>query len=172
MSRIKSYFTKWKLVLKTCTQVMFFTKRRTRQLPHRPFQIRSGGTITEIGWSQDLKYLGVIFNKTLTYRDHIQHVLKRTATKILYSLINHASTSTINYSFTNWRWDQSSLMHFQPSQQLHVPTWVNYKYARISSSKWQWMSLGLPELQHYTLTPKQKLSMTSKTSYKWDSMID
>lgn len=99
LSRIKKYYTKWKLTLNDDkTQVMFFTKRRTRQLPQRPFQVKSGGTTTDIEWSENLRYLGVIFDKTLTYKDHIQHVLKRThtATKILYSLFNRKSRLNIN----------------------------------------------------------------------------
>lgn len=76
------------------TQVIFITKRRTRQLPHRPFEIGS----TQIEWSNTIKYLGVTFDKILTFRQHIDNVLKRThtVTKILYSLLCRKSHLNTN----------------------------------------------------------------------------
>lgn len=90
VKKINSYYTRWKMSTNNNkTQVIFFTKRRTKQLPHRNFKIGD----VEIEWQNTLKYLGIIFDKKLTFKDHIQTAIAKTnaATKILYSLINRRS---------------------------------------------------------------------------------
>lgn len=47
----------------------------------------------EIEWSNQIKYLGLVLDKKLTYKAHIQHVLEKThkAVRILYSMLNRKS---------------------------------------------------------------------------------
>lgn len=88
--KLLKYFKKWKIRLnETKTQAIFFTNRRTRQLPTRKFKI---GT-SEIDWSNEVKYLGVVLDKKLTFRSHIQYALTKAqiAIRILYSLLNRRS---------------------------------------------------------------------------------
>lgn len=89
--QIQRYFTRWKIsVNSTKTQSIFFTKRRTRQIPNRNLNIFGN----EIEWEPDsVKYLGVMLDKKLTFRDHTLHVLRKsnTAVKTLYSLLNRKS---------------------------------------------------------------------------------
>lgn len=80
------YFSLWKIKLNEAkTQAIFFTNRRTKQVPTNPFNF---GT-SAVNWQNDLKYLGVVLDKKLTFRSHIQEVLTKAQTtiRILYSLL-------------------------------------------------------------------------------------
>lgn len=67
------------------TQLIFFTKRLTREIPKRPFKADS----MTIRWTNQVKYLGITFDKRLTFKQHIDNVIKKTNTvvKMLYPLI-------------------------------------------------------------------------------------
>lgn len=86
-----AYFKKWKTTLNIDkTQLIFFTKRLTREVPKRPFK---AGTMT-IRWSDEAKYLGVTFDKRLTFRRHVENVVNKTnvVIKILYPLVARRSS--------------------------------------------------------------------------------
>lgn len=88
--KLLKYFTLWKIKLNEAkTQSIFFTRRRTKQLPHRPFRFGS----TDIEWADSVTYLGLLLDKRLTLRSHIQHVLKKAqnTVRILYSLLSRRS---------------------------------------------------------------------------------
>lgn len=88
--RINAHFRRFKMSMnESKTQVIFFTNRRTKQLPHRNFE----AVDTEIEWSNNIKYLGLTLDRKLKFKDHITNSLTKinAATRILYSLINRKS---------------------------------------------------------------------------------
>lgn len=72
------------------TQLIFFTKRRTKEIPKRPFK---AGSMT-IRWSDSVKYLGLTLDKRLTYRPHVENIINKTnnVVKLLYPLIARRSS--------------------------------------------------------------------------------
>lgn len=85
------YYTKWKISVNPEKFVaIFFTKRRTKEIPHRPLYIHSE---LRIPWSDTAKYLGLILDKKMTFGKHIDFVIDKTnkAMMLLYSLINRNS---------------------------------------------------------------------------------
>jgi hypothetical protein len=93
--KFKTYFKKWKIKLnESKTQAIFFSNRRTKQIPTRPFKIGD----SSINWeSTAVKYLGVYLDKRLTFKLHVEYVIKKTsnAIKIIYSLLNRKSQLNI-----------------------------------------------------------------------------
>lgn len=90
VSKYKAYFTRWKIKMnENKTQAIFFTKRRSKQIPTGPLRI--GSSLIE--WSNSVKYLGFIFDKRLTIRQHIEYAATKCqkAFQILYSLMNRRS---------------------------------------------------------------------------------
>lgn len=93
--RYHRYFKLWKIsVNNSKTQAIFFSKRRTKQLPQRPF---IAGT-ENIAWNSPVKYLGLLLDSRLTFQQHIIYVSEKTfkAIKILYSLLNRKSKLNLN----------------------------------------------------------------------------
>ncbi len=95
VKRLKVYFEKWKIKVNDAkTQAIFFTKRRaTRFLPDRNLCLNS----TSIEWSDCIKYLGVMLDKKLTFKKHVDYTNERAQkyVRILYSLINRRSKLNI-----------------------------------------------------------------------------
>lgn len=88
--KYQRYYKLWKIrVNDTKTQAIFFSKRRSKQLPTRPFKAGN----TDIEWSEVVKYLGLMLDKRLTYRQHINYTVDKTikAMRMLYSLLNRRS---------------------------------------------------------------------------------
>lgn len=90
MTRLNRYFIRWKIKLNASkTQAIFFTRRRTRELP--------GPTITidqeEIQWKTEAKYLGMILDKTMTLNKHVNYAIDKSnkIKHILFPLINRSS---------------------------------------------------------------------------------
>ena len=90
MTRLQRYFTRWKIKSNSSkTQAIFFTRRRTRELP--------GPTITidhvEIQRKTEAKYLGMILDKTMTLNKHVDYAVEKSnkIKQILFPLINRAS---------------------------------------------------------------------------------
>ena len=86
-----NFFNQWKINLNLeKSQAMFFTRRRLREIPQRPLRINNSST----PWSyQSVKYLGVILDKTLTFRHHIEYVIEKMnkIIHIMYPLLNRSS---------------------------------------------------------------------------------
>lgn len=97
LNKVYDFMCRWKFKLNANkTQAIFFTRKRsTCNLP-RSFLELSGHSIP---WSDNVKYLGVLLDKKLTFRDHILFVKNKfnIAIKLLYPLINRNS----NLSFAN-----------------------------------------------------------------------
>lgn len=96
LNNLNNYFIKWKIkVNENKTQSIFFTRRRaTRYLPNRNITLAN----TEIEWSPEIKYLGMILDKKLTFKNHCTYSNERAQKyiRILYPLINRKSTLNIH----------------------------------------------------------------------------
>lgn len=90
-----NFFNHWKININIDkTQAMFFTRRLTREIPRRPLHISNNNNII---WStENVKYLGVLLDKRLTFKNHINYVIDKTnkAIHTLYPLL--ASNSKLN----------------------------------------------------------------------------
>lgn len=90
VNRFKKYLRTWKVLTNDDkTQAIFITRRRSRQLPTGPITIGTSNII----WSNNVKYLGVVFDKKITFKDHIKYANVKTerCVRILYSLLNRRS---------------------------------------------------------------------------------
>ncbi|MGL5056694.1 MAG: RNA-directed DNA polymerase, partial [Fusobacteriaceae bacterium] len=88
--KIQGYMQKWKISLnKQKTQAIFITRRRSRELPGTAINIFN----ERITWEDQSKYLGMIIDKRVTFKKHIEYVTQRanTALRLLYPLINRNS---------------------------------------------------------------------------------
>jgi hypothetical protein len=84
------YMDRWKIKINGGkTQAMFITRRRTKQLPPRTINIFGA----KVEWTRAVKYLGVVIDKGLTFKEHIDYVTQRAnnAIRVLYSLLNRNS---------------------------------------------------------------------------------
>lgn len=92
---IDIYFKKWKINLnKSKTQALFFTKRRTREVPNSPLNIFN----TQVEWQKEAKYLGIILDSKLTFKKHIDFVIEKInkIIKIYYPIINRKSKLSLD----------------------------------------------------------------------------
>ncbi|KAG5674520.1 hypothetical protein PVAND_004482 [Polypedilum vanderplanki] len=67
------------------TNAIFITNRISKQIPSGPLNIFD----SLINWNNEIKYLGVVIDKRLTFANHIEYVIARanTAIHILYPLL-------------------------------------------------------------------------------------
>jgi hypothetical protein len=87
---VKDYNSNWRFGLNSSqTQAVFFTKRRTRELPTLGLLLDDHS----IPWENRAKYLGLILDKTLTFALHVEHISGKIQKmiRILYPLINKKS---------------------------------------------------------------------------------
>lgn len=100
---LTDYCIKWKIKLNaTKTQATFFSKRRcVRLLPTEEVSVLN----TKIPWKNELKYLGVTLDKSLTFRPHIDATVEKALKYIgiLYSLINSKSKLNIYNKLTLYK---------------------------------------------------------------------
>ncbi|GFV03737.1 RNA-directed DNA polymerase from mobile element jockey [Trichonephila clavipes] len=76
---LEKYYDQWKISINVeKSAAVIFTKKR--KLPPPPTMFN-----TTIPWSQNTKYLGIIFDKNLTWRTHIQHTRNKFR-KIMFKL--------------------------------------------------------------------------------------
>lgn len=89
-NKAKNYFTRWKVTLNASkTQCIFFTRRRTKQIPTGPICLSN----TNVNWDHTVKYLGVMLDKGLTFKNHVEYVSTKAhkAVRILYSMLSRNS---------------------------------------------------------------------------------
>ncbi|GFW34830.1 RNA-directed DNA polymerase from mobile element jockey [Trichonephila clavipes] len=82
LAHLEIWFSVWKIALNSSkTEAVFFSKRQ----PPPEITLQN----QRIPWSQHTKYLGVIIDKTLTFRQHITYIRDKfkNTTRKLYSLI-------------------------------------------------------------------------------------
>jgi Reverse transcriptase (RNA-dependent DNA polymerase) len=90
MTSISEYFSKWKIKINASkTQSVFFTRRRTRDLPTTGLVLEG----VSVEWRDETKYLGVVLDKRLTFKTHIERTTNKVQKliRILYPLINRRS---------------------------------------------------------------------------------
>jgi hypothetical protein len=85
------YFNNWKIKInKHKTQCIFFSKRRAKRfLPERKLKFIN----EDIGWQDEVKYLGFLLDKKLLLKKHIDYSINKASNAIrtLYPLINRKS---------------------------------------------------------------------------------
>ncbi|GFX25448.1 RNA-directed DNA polymerase from mobile element jockey [Trichonephila clavipes] len=82
LAHMETWFSVWKIALNSSkTEAVFFSKRK----PSPEITLQN----QRIPWSQHTKYLGVIVDKNLTFRQHITYIRVKfkDTTRKLYSLI-------------------------------------------------------------------------------------
>jgi hypothetical protein len=87
---LEKYYQRWEIKINTDkTQAIYFTKRRTKELPTDPLHILG----KEIAWSPAVKYLGVILDKKLILNQHINYTIEKVnkVIKILYPMLSRKS---------------------------------------------------------------------------------
>lgn len=84
---LSKFFRRWKLKLNPeKTEAVFFTRRRAaRAFPRADLQVEGHN----INWGSSAKYLGVTLDRRLTFKPHIDNVVKKSGkvTRMLYSLL-------------------------------------------------------------------------------------
>ncbi|MGQ7663681.1 RNA-directed DNA polymerase, partial [Streptococcus suis] len=88
--KIQQYMDKWKINLnRQKTQALFITNRYSKQLPRNNLKFLN----ENIKWETNAKYLGMIIDKRVTLKQHVDYVTDRahTALRLLYPLINRDS---------------------------------------------------------------------------------
>jgi len=94
---------KWKINLnKQKTQALNITNGYSRQLPGNHIMFLN----EKIKWESEAKYLGLVIDKRLTLRQHVDYVSDRAHTAfcgccILYLAETISLTSRTNFSFTS-----------------------------------------------------------------------
>lgn len=89
-TKVQQYMDKWKISLnKQKTQALFITNRYSRQLPRNNMKFLN----ENIKWETEAKYLGMVLDKRVTLKQHVDYVSNRahTALRLLYPLINRNS---------------------------------------------------------------------------------
>jgi methyl coenzyme M reductase subunit D len=88
--KVQQYMDKWKINLnKQKTQALFITNRYSRQLPGNNIKFLN----ENIKWENEAKYLGMVIDKRVTLKQHVDYVSNRahTALRLLYPLISRNS---------------------------------------------------------------------------------
>lgn len=95
LEKLARYFDKWKIALNADkTQAIYFTRKR------KPYYIPQRNVIflgKEIQWESKVKYLGIIIDPKMKFKNHVQHTIGKvnTATRILYPFINRNSALSL-----------------------------------------------------------------------------
>lgn len=90
LEMLGKYYKRWKIKINTDkTQAIYFSKRRTKELPTDPLNIFG----KEIEWSPAVKYLGVILDKKLVLNQHINYAVEKVnkVIKILSPMLSRKS---------------------------------------------------------------------------------
>ena len=97
IDKLTLYFTKWGIKINPSkTQAIFFTRKRaSRNLPNINSLQMDG---VSVKWLDTVKYLGMILDKRVTYKNHINYSIEKcnNITKLLYSLIHRKSKLNIS----------------------------------------------------------------------------
>ena len=93
---LSNYFQKWKIVINPeKTQAIYFTRRRkTCYIPQSSLRFLNH----DIPWENNVKYLGVMMDTKLNFKDHIPYIVDKInkIVRILYPLINRKSELNID----------------------------------------------------------------------------
>jgi len=85
------HFRDWKIKINsTKTEAIYFTRRRAQRLmPYTQIDVNG----VSIPWASKVKYLGLVLDKKLLFKDHCEHLLNKMSQliKIYYPFINRKS---------------------------------------------------------------------------------
>lgn len=172
---LTDYCSQWKIKLNAAkTQATFFTRRRCqRLLPTEQVKILN----SYIPWTNDLKYLGVTLDKTLTYQKHTKLVAEKALKYIgiLYPLINRKSKLSKFNKITLYR------MVFQSVLLYACPVWGSCAQCHINKlqlvqNKCLKIILNLPydhpttDIHHISNVPMLNHQI-NKISYKFNGRL-
>lgn len=136
------FFDTWKInVNPEKTQLVFFTRRRTKQLPHQPFKFLGH----DVQWDNQGKYLGMILDRQLTMKAHVDSVIGKTqaAIKLLYPMVSRRSKLSPNNKLHLYK------VALRPIFSYACPVFVemaetHYKRLQVLQNKTLKMMLNLP----------------------------
>jgi hypothetical protein len=95
LAELEIFFKRWKIRINgEKTKAMYFTRRRKKELPNKRIKV-SGA---EIEWSKEIKYLGLILDKTLTFKKHVDYAINKmqNCVRILFPLLNRRSKLNVS----------------------------------------------------------------------------
>lgn len=76
VNKYKSYFKRWKIQLNLPkTQAIFFTKRRSKQIPTGSLRLGS----ENVEWTYTAKYLGLVLDKSMTLKQHTDYAANKSS---------------------------------------------------------------------------------------------
>lgn len=148
LNELDIYYKKWKIKINpNKTNAIFFTKRRKpRYLPDRQLRILD----SPIQWVDNIRYLGIIFDKKLTFKYHINNTIMKVNKIIctLYPLINRKSKLSISNKIIIFK------TIFNPILMYGSPVWgrcaqTHIKKLQICQNKLLKLIMNLP---YYTNT--------------------
>lgn len=148
--RLTKYFKKWRINLnpQKSESVLFSRKTALRHRPNVSLVVDNN----DVEWHDHLKYLGIILDRRLTFRSHIDHVIAKIHKMIraLYPLINKNSKIS---------WDNKILIFktiFRPSISYACPVWIGCAKTQI---------IRLQRLQSKILKMMLNLHWRTSTSF-------
>lgn len=166
LTELDNYFTSWKIkVNNNKTQSIFFTKRRAeRFLPNRCINFKN----TELSWNSEIKYLGVMFDKKLSFKLHCQYANEKAQkyVQILYPLINRHSKLNIKNKLLIFK------CIFKPMLLYAGPVWSNCadnnkKCLQVTQNKILKLAFNLPffysTVQLHILANTQPIKVSLET---------
>jgi hypothetical protein len=93
LTKIQNYFLNWKIkVNPSKTQCIFFSRKR-KNLPSQGLKFGD----TNVNFSDNVKYLGIHFDKRLTFKSHIEDTCVKASKyiRVLYPLLNRNSRLSV-----------------------------------------------------------------------------
>jgi hypothetical protein len=152
LEQLKQYYKRWKIKINANkTKAIYFTKRRTKELPTSPLSVLG----EDIEWSPVVKYLGIMLDKKLIMNQHINYVIAKVnvVTRILYPMISRKSRLNTPNKLLIYK------QIFRPILSYGCPIFVNaskvhLKKLQIAQNKLIKIILGLPWYSKTTLIHK------------------
>lgn len=95
LTNFQNIIKKWKIVVNSdkCQAIFFTRKRKNCYIPQTNIVVNN----RPVEWENNVKYLGIILDKKLTFRDHISYIVNKSNILIrtLYPLLNRKSALNI-----------------------------------------------------------------------------
>jgi hypothetical protein len=100
---LEPWFEKWRIKINVnkCSTTLFSKRLNHLRYDLPPLKIFR----TNIAWSNEVKYLGVILDRKLTYRSHINNSVTKANHRLrqLYPILNKSSFININLALTIYK---------------------------------------------------------------------
>lgn len=146
---------RWKIKINpNKSQGIIFTNHPIKHKPEKQLQINN----TNIPWKDTITYLGIDYDKNMTYKNHIEKITKK-AKQIkgfLYPLLNRNSKLNIKNKSTIYK------MIIRPTLTYGCPTWITIKPTLMKKLEIiPNQTLRQITNSHYTIT-NEKIRQTTK----------